>query len=132
MPNMQPAQLNVLLVYPRFPPLSFWNYRATCEVSGARYPAPPLGLITVAAMLPAHWNFRLVNRNTEELSEDDIAWADIVMTGGMLPQQVDTLELIDMCKARGKRSRSEALTFRPALTSMPTLISRSSEKRKTS
>jgi radical SAM superfamily enzyme YgiQ (UPF0313 family) len=103
MPNMQPAQLNVLLVYPRFPPLSFWNYRATCEVSGARYPAPPLGLITVAAMLPAHWNFRLVNRNTEELSEDDIAWADIVMTGGMLPQQVDTLELIDMCKARGKR-----------------------------
>jgi radical SAM superfamily enzyme YgiQ (UPF0313 family) len=103
MPNMQPTQLNVLLVYPRFPSLSFWNYRATCEVSGARYPAAPLGLITVAAMLPAHWNFRLVNRNTEELSEDDVAWADIVMTGGMLPQQLDTLELIDLCKARGKR-----------------------------
>ena len=103
MPNVQPAQLNILLVYPRFPSLSFWNYRATCEVSGARYPAAPLGLITVSAMLPAHWNCRLVNRNTEELSEDDIAWADIVMTGGMLPQQMDTLELIDLCKAHGKR-----------------------------
>ena len=101
MPNA-PASLNVLLVYPRFPSRTFWNYRATCELSGARYPAAPLGLITVAAMLPAHWNLRLVDRNTEELSEADMAWADIVMTGGMLPQQLDTLELIDMCKTRDK------------------------------
>jgi radical SAM superfamily enzyme YgiQ (UPF0313 family) len=102
MRNVQRVRLNVLLVYPRFPSLTFWNYRATCEVSGARYPAAPLGLITVAAMLPAHWSFRLVDRNTEELSEDHLAWADIVMTGGMLPQQLDTLELIDLCKARSK------------------------------
>jgi radical SAM superfamily enzyme YgiQ (UPF0313 family) len=101
MPNA-PASLNVLLVYPRFPSLTFWNYRATCELSGARYPAAPLGLITVAAMLPAHWNLRLVDRNTEELSEADMAWADIVMTGGMLPQQLDTLELIEMCEIRDK------------------------------
>ena len=52
MPNQQAAKLNVLLVYPRFPSLSFWNYKATCEITGARHPAAPLGLITVAAMLP--------------------------------------------------------------------------------
>src|SRR5215203_638987 len=96
-------RLKVLLVYPRFPSLTFWNYRETCEASGARYPAAPLGLITVAALLPSHWIFRLVDRNTEELTEEDLGWADIVMTGGMLPQQLDTLAVIDLCKLRGKR-----------------------------
>jgi len=103
MPNQQAAKLNVLLVYPRFPSLSFWNYKATCEITGARHPAAPLGLITVAAMLPRHWELRLVDRNTEELTEEDIGWADIVMTGGMLPQQLDTLAVIDLCKLQGKR-----------------------------
>ena len=45
---------------------------------------------------------RLINRNAEELTDDDIAWADLVMTGGMLPQQRDTLEVIDLCHAHGK------------------------------
>jgi len=93
---------NVLFVYPRFLRHSFWNYAATCEIVGARYPAAPLGLITVAALLPRHWNLRLVNRNTEELSDEDVAWADLVMTGGMLAQQIDTLEVIDLCQASGK------------------------------
>ena len=53
-------------------------------------------------MLPPHWDIRLVNRNTEELTPADVAWADIVMTGGMLAQQVDTLELIALCQAHGK------------------------------
>ena len=76
---------NALLIYPRFNSNSFWNYQATCDLVGARYPAAPLGLITVAAMLPKSWNFRLVNRNTQELTDDDWAWADLVLTGGMLP-----------------------------------------------
>lgn len=92
----------VLLIYPRFGVATFWNFTAACELVGARYPAPPLGLITLAAMLPASWEVRLVNRNTEELTAADLAWADIVMTGGMLAQQVDTLELIELCHAQGK------------------------------
>src|SRR5580692_2471534 len=92
---------NVLMIYPQFTADSFWNFSEACELVGARYPAIPLGLITVAAMLPKAWNIRLVNRNTEELSESDLAWADMVMTGGMLFQQSDTLRLIDMCHARG-------------------------------
>ncbi len=92
---------NVLMIYPRFMADSFWNFSEACELVGARYPAIPLGLITVAALLPKSWNVRLVNRNTEELADSDLDWADMVMTGGMLFQQSDTLELIDMCRARG-------------------------------
>jgi len=65
---------NVLMIYPRFMADSFWNFSEACELVGARYPAIPLGLITVAALLPKSWNVRLVNRNTEELSESDLAW----------------------------------------------------------
>jgi radical SAM superfamily enzyme YgiQ (UPF0313 family) len=93
---------NALLVFPKFNPNSFWNLQAVCDIWGARCPAPPLGLITVAALLPTSWNLRLVNRNAEELTDADFAWADLVMTGGMLPQQDDALAVIEMCRKRGK------------------------------
>src|SRR5687768_6815862 len=102
MQNVQVPSPNILLVYPRFIDKSFWNYKATCEAIGARYPAAPLGLITLAAMLPSDWNLRLVNRNTEELTDADIAWADIVMTGGMHAQRADTLAVVKLLQARGK------------------------------
>ena len=92
---------NVLMIYPRFTAESFWNLEEACELVGAKYPAAPLGLITVAALLPPSWSIRLVNRNTEELAEDDLAWADMVMTGGMLFQQADCLDLLAVCRARG-------------------------------
>lgn len=93
---------NVLMVFPRFNPNSFWSLQAACDFYRARCPAPPLGLITVAALLPPTWNIRLINRNSEELMASDLDWADLVMTGGMLPQQRDTLSLIDHCHAHGK------------------------------
>ena len=97
-----PARCNVLMIYPRFSAESFWNYAITSELLGARYPTIPLGLITLAAMLPAHWTVRLVNRNTEALDYTDLDWADLVMTGGMLFQQADSLRLIRRVQARGK------------------------------
>lgn len=112
---MAPRAYNVLLVYPRFAADTFWNFAATCELFGARYPAPPLGLITVAALLPSSWAVRLVDRNAEELTEDHLEWADLVMTGGMLPQQRDTLEVIDLCHAREKL----VAVGGPAVTSTP-------------
>jgi radical SAM superfamily enzyme YgiQ (UPF0313 family) len=90
------------MVFPRFNRNSFWNLGATCRVHGARCVAPPLGLITVAALLPAEWNVRLVDRNAQTLRQSDIAWADMVMTGGMLPQRPDALAVIATCKAYGK------------------------------
>ncbi|GBQ09080.1 hypothetical protein AA16663_0011 [Komagataeibacter rhaeticus DSM 16663] len=92
----------VLMVFPLFNANSFWNYTEACDLTGARYPAAPLGLITVAALLPENWEVRLVNRNTETLDDADLAWADIVMTGGMLPQRNDTLHIIETCRARGR------------------------------
>lgn len=99
---MSAPHCNVLLVFPRFEGLSFWNLDAACKVAGRRCPGPPLGLITVAALLPPDWDVRLVDRNAEELGDDDLAWADLVMTGGMIPQQPDTLRIIELCRALGK------------------------------
>ena len=92
----------VLMVYPRFASDSFWVYIPACEIVGARYPTAPLGMITVAAMLPPDWEVRLVNRNTEELADGDLEWADMVMTGGMLFQQADSLRITAMAQALGK------------------------------
>jgi radical SAM superfamily enzyme YgiQ (UPF0313 family) len=97
------AQHRALLVYPRFGPPSFWNYRETCEVVGARYSATPLGLVTVAALLPRNWELRLVDENVEELTDAALAWADVVMTGGMLPQQRDALRVVGRAHALGKK-----------------------------
>jgi radical SAM superfamily enzyme YgiQ (UPF0313 family) len=95
--------MRCLLVSPRFSEYSYWNYREVCELFGARYPAAPLGLITVAALLPQEWEIRLLDLNVEEMDPGLVDWADIVMAGGMIPQQRDLLALIDLCHARGKR-----------------------------
>ncbi len=106
---------NVLMVFPLFNANSFWNYQATCDVVGAKYPGPPLGLMTVAAMLPPSWTVRLVNRNTEDLEAADLEWADMVMTGGMMVQQWDTLAIIDLAHSYGK----PAVVGGPGVTSTP-------------
>ena len=105
----------VLLVYPRFAAESFWAYKVSCEIVGARYPTAPLGLITIAAMLPQTWEFRLVNRNTEDFAEGDLDWADLVLTGGMLFQQADSLKIVGMAQAHGK----VAMVGGPDVTSHP-------------
>jgi hypothetical protein len=110
----------VLMLFPRFNAASFWNYQAACDLTGARYPAAPLGLITVAALLPKSWEIRLVNCNTETLTDEDFRWADLVMTGGMLPQRNDALRIIDMCRADGK----PVVVGGPDVTSSPSLYSR--------
>jgi radical SAM superfamily enzyme YgiQ (UPF0313 family) len=97
-----PSPCNVLMLYPLFTAESFWSFGESCKLMGVRRPAAPLGLITVAAMLPSSWTVRLIDCNTQAFGDDDLAWADVVFTGGMLPQQADTLRLIDKCRAAGK------------------------------
>jgi radical SAM superfamily enzyme YgiQ (UPF0313 family) len=94
---------NCLLVSPRFSEFSYWNYREVCELFDARYPSAPLGLITVAALLPQAWTIRLLDLNVREMDTALIDWADVVMAGGMIPQQRNLLDLIDLVHARGKR-----------------------------
>ena len=97
-----PRPCNVLMLYPLFVADSFWSFAELCNLMGVRRPAAPLGLITVAAMLPASWTTRLIDCNTETVTSEDIAWADLVFTGGMLSQQADTLRLINLCHSHGK------------------------------
>ncbi|ULK96367.1 radical SAM protein [Bradyrhizobium sp. I71] len=97
-----PSPCNVLMLYPLFSAESFWSFGESCKVMGVKRPAAPLGLITVAAMLPESWTVRLIDCNTAPLDDDDLAWADVVFTGGMMPQQADTLRLIELCRAAGK------------------------------
>jgi radical SAM superfamily enzyme YgiQ (UPF0313 family) len=105
----------VLLVAPRFTGQSYWNFSEPCELYGRQFPAPPLGLITVAALLPQSWECRLVNRNTEPLQDSDLDWADLVMTGGMLPQRSDILRVVELAHSRGK----PAAVGGPDVTSSP-------------
>jgi radical SAM superfamily enzyme YgiQ (UPF0313 family) len=85
---------NCLIVQTKFSQFSFWNYQAVCEIVGAKYPAAPLGLLTVAALLPQNWAFKLIDENVEPLLDEHLEWADLVCTGGMIPQQKSLLELI--------------------------------------
>jgi radical SAM superfamily enzyme YgiQ (UPF0313 family) len=94
--------LRCLLVNPEFRTESFWSFTAACELKGAKSISPPLGLLTVAAILPQHWEFRLADLNVRPLSQEDWDWADLVCTGGMLPQQPSVLELIDRAVAEDK------------------------------
>ena len=91
----------VLMVFPRFDANSFWCFKEPAELHGAKYSAPPLGLITLAALLPASWQLRLIDCNTGELTEDDVRAADLVLTGGMLPQWPSTTAIIALCNRLG-------------------------------
>lgn len=95
--------MKALLLCPAFSPRGFWNYRAVCELTGAKYPASPLGMITMAALLPPGWELRLLDMNTATLSDADIDWADLVFIGGMLPQQSRVLTLIARVHSRGRK-----------------------------
>src|SRR4030043_1169039 len=94
MNNLHDGHSKCLLVQTKFSGCSFWNYQEVCDMVGAKYPASSLGLLTVAALLPQQWIFRLIDENVEPLLDDHLKWADIICTGGMLPQQRSMLNLI--------------------------------------
>ena len=94
MKDLDSVRTKCLLVHTKFSGLSFWNYQEVCYMAGAKYPAAPLGLLTVAALFPQHWILRLIDENVEPLLDDHLKWADIICTGGMLPQQKSMLNFI--------------------------------------
>jgi len=93
--------MRVLLLYPLFPK-SFWSFDKALELIGRKVSLPPLGMITVAAILPQTWEFRLVDRNARFETEADWDWADLVIISGMIVQKPDMLSLIREGKQRGK------------------------------
>jgi len=97
----EPSIYNALLVYPRFPP-SYWGFQYAIELMGKRSAMPPLGLLTVAALFPAHYRLRLVDTNVAELTDQDLDWADLVLTSSMVVQRRSLEEVIARCNRRGK------------------------------
>src|SRR5205085_11679560 len=93
--------MRILFIYPIFPP-SFWSFEATIQLLGRKAMLPPLGLVTVAAMLPQDWEFKLVDRNVREITEEEWAWADMVMLSAMIVQRADFHAQIREAKRRGK------------------------------
>lgn len=90
-----------LIVQSKFSAFSFWNYVDVCKIVGAKYPAAPLGLMTVAALLPQQWTYKLVDANVEPLLVEHFEWADIVCIGGMLPQQQSMISVIEKAHQHG-------------------------------
>ncbi|MCK4392526.1 cobalamin-dependent protein, partial [Candidatus Bipolaricaulota bacterium] len=92
--------MNVLLVYPEFPD-TFWSFKHALRFIRKKAASPPLGLLTVAAMLPPDWTTRLVDVNTAKLTEKDLAWADYALISGMIVQRTSAGQIIARCRQAG-------------------------------
>ncbi len=92
--------MNILLVYPKFPD-TFWSFSHALPFIGKKAAFPPLGLLTVAALLPEQFHTHLVDLNVTPLGDDDLAWADMAFISAMAIQRESALAVILRCKANG-------------------------------
>jgi radical SAM superfamily enzyme YgiQ (UPF0313 family) len=92
--------MNDLLVYPKFPD-TFWSFSYALRFIGKKAAFPPLGLITVAALLPKQFQKRLVDLNVDRLTDEDLAWADMAFIGAMAVQRKSAVHIIDRCNGKG-------------------------------
>jgi len=94
--------MNILLIYPEFPD-TFWSFKHALEFVGKRAALPPLGLLTIASMLPRGWSQRLVDTNVRSLTKRDLAWADCAFVSAMVVQRESARQVIARCKEAGLR-----------------------------
>ncbi|MHB8057549.1 MAG: B12-binding domain-containing radical SAM protein [Desulfuromonadaceae bacterium] len=92
--------MKILLVYPCYPE-TFWSFRHALKFIGRKASFPPLGLLTVAAMLPIEWEKKLVDMNVTPLTDAELTWADYVFTSAMTVQRQSAQEIIDRCRHLG-------------------------------
>ncbi len=94
--------MRILLVYPEFPE-TYWSFRHALSFEGKRSAFPPLGLLTVAGLLPKIWEKRLVDLNIETLKDADLRWADMVFASAMIVQRKSLDEVIRRAQKLGKK-----------------------------
>lgn len=94
--------MKALLVYPEFPD-TYWSFRHALQFEGKRSAFPPLGLMTVSAMMPDEWERRLVDMNVETLWPDDIEWADVVFVSAMIVQNESLEKVVELSRSMGKK-----------------------------
>jgi len=90
--------MKILLVYPSYPD-TFWSFRHALRFISKKAAFPPLGLLTVASMLPEEWEKKLVDLNVNDLTDEDITWADYVFISAMVVQRESVKEILSRCKA---------------------------------
>jgi len=95
--------MKILLVYPKYPE-TFWSFKHALKFISKKGAYPPLGLLTVAAMLPSEWEKKLVDMNASRLTDDDINWADYVFISAMAIQKESVKEVISRCKSLAART----------------------------
>ncbi len=93
--------MKILLLYPPTPE-TFWSFKHVLPFVSKRATFPPLGLLTLAALLPAEWDLRLVDLNVEPLSDDDLRWADYVMLSAMIVHKSAVADLVERCRQFSK------------------------------
>ena len=108
----------VLLIYPKFP-VTFWSYKYALKFISKRAALPPLGLLTIAAMLPSDWEKRVVDLNVRKLSDEDLKWANIVLISAMIAQRDSAEAVILRCKSAGKLILAGGPLFTCESTSFP-------------
>ncbi|MFB0510113.1 MAG: B12-binding domain-containing radical SAM protein, partial [bacterium] len=94
--------MKILLVYPVCPE-TFWGFRRALRFISKKAVMPPLGLLTVASMLPKEWEKRLIDMNVTQLKDSDLAWADYVFVSAMVIQRQGVRQLIERCQKAGKK-----------------------------
>jgi len=94
--------MKILMVYPKYPN-TFWSFKHILRFISKKAAFPPLGLLTIASMLPQNWNKRLIDLNVGELTDSDLYWADMVFISAMTIQKESTKEVIARCSTANKR-----------------------------
>ena len=108
--------MNILMVYPMYPD-TFWSFKHALKFVSKKASFPPLGLLTVAALLPKDWNKKLIDMNASQLTNDDILWADFVFKSAMSIQSESADEVIQRCK----KLNAKIVAGGPLFTSSPEL-----------
>ncbi len=103
--------MKILLVYPEFPD-TFWSFKYALNFIRKKASSPPLGLLTIASMLPAGWEKKLVDMNVQQLRDKDLAWADFVFISAMTVQRESVKKVIRRCIETGVK-------LLPAARSLP-------------
>lgn len=95
--------MKIILIYPYYPD-TFWGFRHALKFVGRKSPFPPLGLLTVAAMLPGAWEKRLIDMNVQKLADREITWADYVFISAMTVQRQSVKDVLARCRSLGVKT----------------------------
>jgi len=96
------SDMNILMIYPRYP-LTFWSFKYALKYVSKKSAFPPLGLLTIAAMLPKTWNIRLIDLNVNKVKDRDFIWADYIVISAMLVQKDSVAEILGHCRRLEKK-----------------------------